>query len=122
MAFLYGVVGIAGGAEPGPRAAVDPGAPGARTTDGRADRAPTARSQLVPASELRRGDRVLVRAGDTIPVDGAVAAGRSSVDQKTITGESVPVVREEGDPVLRGDGQRRRDAARSRRPDRWATP
>jgi Cd2+/Zn2+-exporting ATPase len=59
-------------------------------------------TQLVEASQVRRGDRVLVRAGDTIPVDGAVIAGRSSVDQKTITGESVPVLREEGDPVFAG--------------------
>jgi Cd2+/Zn2+-exporting ATPase len=63
---------------------------------------------VVPASQLRRGDRVLVRAGDTIPIDGEVATGRSSVDQKTITGESVPVVREVGDPVyagtINGDG------------------
>ena len=63
---------------------------------------------VVQASQVRRGDRILVRAGDTIPVDGAVAAGRSSVDQKTITGESVPVLREAGDPVyagtINGDG------------------
>jgi len=58
--------------------------------------------QPVPASQVRRGDRILIRAGNTIPVDGAVTAGRSSVDQKTITGESVPVVREEGDPVYAG--------------------
>ena len=65
-------------------------------------------TQKVAASQIRRGDRVLVRAGDTIPVDGTVALGRSSVDQKTITGESVPVLREEGDPVyagtINGDG------------------
>ena len=63
---------------------------------------------MVAASQVRRGDRVLVRTGDTIPVDGTVALGRSSVDQKTITGESVPVLREEGDPVyagtINGDG------------------
>ena len=59
-------------------------------------------TRLVVASLIRRGDRVLVRAGDTIPVDGTVARGRSSVDQKTITGESVPVLREEGDPVYAG--------------------
>jgi Cd2+/Zn2+-exporting ATPase len=62
----------------------------------------------VPADQIRRGDRVLVRAGDTIPVDGKVGSGRSSVDQKTITGESVPVLREAGDPVyagtINGDG------------------
>ena len=59
-------------------------------------------TQVVAASQIRRGDRVLVRTGDTIPVDGTVALGRSSVDQKTITGESVPVLREEGDPVYAG--------------------
>ena len=57
---------------------------------------------VVPAAGVRAGDRLLVRAGDTIPVDGEVASGRSSVDQKTITGESVPVVRGPGDPVYAG--------------------
>ena len=65
-------------------------------------------TKMVAASEIRRGDRVLVRTGETIPVDGTVAVGRSSVDQKTITGESVPVLREVGDPVyagtINGDG------------------
>ena len=64
--------------------------------------------QPVHTSALRKGDRILIRAGDTIPVDGVVAAGRSSVDQKTITGESVLVVREMGDRVyagtINGDG------------------
>ncbi len=58
--------------------------------------------EIVPAGGVRAGDRVLVRAGDTIAVDGEVASGRSSVDQKTITGESVPVERGPGDPVYAG--------------------
>jgi len=58
--------------------------------------------ELVPASQVRRDDRVLVRAGDTIPVDGTVLVGRSNVDQKTITGESVAVLREPGDPIFAG--------------------
>jgi Cd2+/Zn2+-exporting ATPase len=58
--------------------------------------------ESVPASDVRRGDRILVRAGDTIPIDGAITAGRSRVDQKTITGESEPVLREEGDQVFAG--------------------
>jgi Cd2+/Zn2+-exporting ATPase len=58
--------------------------------------------QVVPASQVRADDRLLVRAGDTIPADGEVVSGRSSVDQKTITGESVPVVRGPGDPVYAG--------------------
>jgi Cd2+/Zn2+-exporting ATPase len=56
----------------------------------------------VPASSIRPGQHVLVRSGDRIPVDGRVASGRSSVDQKAITGESVPVLREPGDPVYAG--------------------
>src|SRR5262249_38842533 len=58
--------------------------------------------QAVPASAIVARDRILVRAGDTIPVDGTVETGRSSVDQKTITGESVPIVREPGNPVYAG--------------------
>ncbi len=56
----------------------------------------------VPASEIKAGDRVRVRSGERVPVDGSVVAGRSSVDQKAITGESVPVLREAGDGVFAG--------------------
>ncbi|HZW29336.1 MAG TPA: cation-translocating P-type ATPase [Isosphaeraceae bacterium] len=63
---------------------------------------PDGRVQVVPASQVRAGDRILVRAGDTIPVDGEIVTGRSSVDQKTITGESVPAVRGPGDAVYAG--------------------
>jgi Zn2+/Cd2+-exporting ATPase len=64
--------------------------------------APDGTVERVPASEIRAGDRVLVRAGDTIPIDGEVIKGRSSVDQKTITGESVPVDCGPGDKVYAG--------------------
>jgi Cd2+/Zn2+-exporting ATPase len=56
----------------------------------------------VPAGQIRTGDIVLVRAGETIPIDGEVAKGRSSVDQKTITGESLPVECAAGDTVYAG--------------------
>ena len=56
----------------------------------------------VAASEIVRGDRVRVRSGERVPVDGSVVSGRSSVDQKAITGESVPVLRESGDGVFAG--------------------
>ncbi|HWE36674.1 MAG TPA: heavy metal translocating P-type ATPase [Isosphaeraceae bacterium] len=59
-------------------------------------------SRVVDARLVRAGDRVRVRAGERVPVDGRVAAGRSSVDQKNITGESVPVFREPGDEVFAG--------------------
>jgi K+-transporting ATPase ATPase B chain len=49
-----------------------------------------------PASELRRGDVVVVGAGETIPGDGTVIEGIASVDESAITGESAPVVRESG--------------------------
>ena len=49
-----------------------------------------------PASELRRGDVVVVEAGKTIPGDGTVIEGIASVDESAITGESAPVVRESG--------------------------
>jgi K+-transporting ATPase ATPase B chain len=49
-----------------------------------------------PASELRRGDVVIVEAGDVIPGDGTVIEGIASVDESAITGESAPVIRESG--------------------------
>jgi potassium-transporting ATPase ATP-binding subunit len=49
-----------------------------------------------PASTLRRGDVVLVEAGDFIPGDGEVIEGVASVDESAITGESAPVIRESG--------------------------
>ncbi len=52
--------------------------------------------QFVPGSELRRGDCVLVQAGDTMPADGEVIDGVASVDESAITGESAPVIRESG--------------------------
>jgi K+-transporting ATPase ATPase B chain len=50
----------------------------------------------VPASSLRRGDVVLVHAGQFIPGDGEVIEGVASVDESAITGESAPVIRESG--------------------------
>ncbi|MDA1364316.1 K+-transporting ATPase ATPase B chain [Glycomyces algeriensis] len=50
----------------------------------------------VPAPELRRGDYVLVVAGEVIPGDGDVVTGIASVDESAITGESAPVIRESG--------------------------
>ncbi|ABN91599.1 potassium-transporting ATPase subunit KdpB [Burkholderia pseudomallei] len=52
--------------------------------------------RIMTASDLRRGDVVLVEAGDTIPADGEVIEGVASVDESAITGESAPVIRESG--------------------------
>src|SRR5216117_3003853 len=55
-----------------------------------------ARYATVPASALRKGDVVLVEAGDFIPADGEVIEGVASVNEAAITGESAPVIRESG--------------------------
>jgi len=52
--------------------------------------------ESVPASSLRKGDRVVVEAGQFIPGDGEVIEGIASVDESAITGESAPVIRESG--------------------------
>jgi Cd2+/Zn2+-exporting ATPase len=58
--------------------------------------------ETVAVDAIAQGDHLLVRAGDQIPVDGVVVKGRTGVDQKSITGESVPVERGPGDPVYGG--------------------
>jgi Cu+-exporting ATPase len=62
----------------------------------------------VPLTEVQRGDRVRVRPGEAIPVDGEVLDGSSSVDESMLTGESVPVDKSPGDRVtgatMNGDG------------------
>jgi K+-transporting ATPase ATPase B chain len=54
------------------------------------------RHEVVPASSLRKGQFVLVEAGDFIPADGEVIEGVASVNEAAITGESAPVIRESG--------------------------
>ncbi|HEX2996199.1 MAG TPA: heavy metal translocating P-type ATPase [Anaerolineales bacterium] len=54
----------------------------------------------VPADDVRVGDVVLVKPGETIPVDGVIVEGRSAVDESMLTGESLPVEKKQGDPVI----------------------
>ncbi|MEP7050280.1 MAG: potassium-transporting ATPase subunit KdpB [Pseudomonadota bacterium] len=65
-------------------------APVAPTGEGKA------RGEVVPATDLKKGDRIYVKAGELIPADGEILEGVASVDESAITGESAPVVREGG--------------------------
>ena len=59
-------------------------------------------SEDVPVTELKRGDRVLVKPGEKIPTDGTVTEGRTTVNEAMLTGESKPVEKGEGDEVIGG--------------------
>ena len=56
----------------------------------------------IAIEEVLRGDIILVRPGEKIPVDGMVREGRSAVDESMVTGESIPVVKEAGAEVIGG--------------------
>ncbi len=56
----------------------------------------------MPVEELVLGDAVVVRPGERLPMDGMVTHGRSTIDQSPITGESIPVQKDVGDPVFAG--------------------
>lgn len=58
--------------------------------------------QTVPAGDLVPGDRVLVRPGRQVPCDGLVLTGETTIDESLVTGESLPVERRPGDPVITG--------------------
>jgi Cu+-exporting ATPase len=54
----------------------------------------------IPIEEVRVGDRIVVRPGEKVPVDGEVLEGHSAVDESMITGESLPVEKGPGEPVI----------------------
>lgn len=56
----------------------------------------------VPAAGVQVGQVVMIRPGDRVPVDGTILEGASELDESTITGESIPVAKKAGDPVLAG--------------------
>ncbi len=58
--------------------------------------------QIVSAEQVKIGDRLRVLPGETIPVDGVVLSGQTSINQAVMTGESLPVDKSEGDEVYSG--------------------
>ena len=63
---------------------------------------PTGTESEVTLDEVQLGDLLRVRPGESVPVDGTVQEGRSTVDESMVTGESMPVTRVEGDNVIGG--------------------
>lgn len=61
-----------------------------------------AEHRKIPVSELIAGDRVLIRPGDSIPADGTLCSGESSVDEAVVTGESRPQRKRVGDTLIAG--------------------
>jgi Cu+-exporting ATPase len=56
----------------------------------------------IPLSAVKAGDRLRVRPGETVPVDGAIVDGHSAIDESMVTGESIPLEKEAGDKVIGG--------------------
>ncbi|HEY7983914.1 MAG TPA: heavy metal translocating P-type ATPase [Ktedonobacterales bacterium] len=56
----------------------------------------------VPVEQVHVGDRLLLRPGEKVPTDGTVIAGTSAVDESMVTGESLPVTKQQGDEVIGG--------------------
>lgn len=55
---------------------------------------------VIPAEEVEKGDILIVKAGESVPVDGVLLEGSGSVDESAITGESIPVDKQAGDKVI----------------------
>src|SRR5262249_11388803 len=58
--------------------------------------------ESIPLEEVHPGDRLRVRSGERVPVDGVVLEGVTSVDESMVTGEPVPVEKSPGDPLVGG--------------------
>lgn len=54
----------------------------------------------IPVGEVNIGDVIIIRPGEKVPVDGKIVEGKSVLDESMITGESIPVEKQEGDPVI----------------------
>jgi Cu+-exporting ATPase len=63
---------------------------------------PDGQEREIPLAEVRVGDRLRIRPGEKIPVDGAIVEGRGPVDESLVTGEALPVAKAPGAPVVGG--------------------
>src|SRR3989338_9017362 len=57
---------------------------------------------VIPSSEIRHNDIVIIKPGDKIPVDGIITEGETAIDESLITGESIPLSKKTGDKVIGG--------------------
>src|SRR3989449_1365446 len=57
---------------------------------------------LIPTSQVRVGDIIILKPGDRVPVDGRIVDGETAIDESLVTGESIPVAKKEGDSVNGG--------------------
>lgn len=60
------------------------------------------KEEIVPTSEIKLGDIIILKPGDKVPVDGEIIEGETSIDESLITGESIPVAKKKGDQVIGG--------------------
>lgn len=56
----------------------------------------------IDVAELKHGDKVLVKPGEKVPIDGEILEGKSTIDESMLTGESVPIEKGKGDPAIGG--------------------
>lgn len=70
--------------------------------EGKNSPSPKTIPQEIPVEDVKIGDIVIAREGDVIPIDGQIMTGTSTIDQSTITGESIPVEKNIGDSVFAG--------------------
>src|SRR3989475_11018995 len=60
------------------------------------------KENLIPTSQVRIGDIIILKPGDRVPVDGRILDGETAIDESLVTGESIPVAKKEGDSVIGG--------------------
>ncbi|WIV66609.1 heavy metal translocating P-type ATPase [Natrialbaceae archaeon AArc-T1-2] len=71
-------------------------------TEQQVDEARRENGETVPVADVEPGENLLVRPGERVPLDGMVSEGEAAVDESLVTGESLPVGKEPGDPVRGG--------------------